>query len=74
LSGERKERKNKKIIISGNQIIISLHVSHLVEEGTVAHQRRRRMARFGHRADATHSLVHMEHTPITFQLTIKNKT
>jgi hypothetical protein len=45
-----------------------------VEEGMAAHPRRRRMARFGHRADATHLLVHMEHTPITFRLTIKNKT
>jgi hypothetical protein len=48
---EREQKaKTKKSITGGNPIIISLHASHHVKESTAVHLRRRRIAKFGHRA------------------------
>jgi len=48
LRREKRKKKHKQSIISGNPTIICLHALHHVEEGTTTHLVRRRMTRFGH--------------------------
>ena len=45
---EKRKKECNQLITNNNPIIICLHTPHHVQEGTIVHPVRQRMARFGH--------------------------